>query len=178
MYAKFNLKIHFPPPYEQEIWQHGQGNTELIWREVHEFNWQRAFNNLNINERVSFFNKSILNIVSNFIPHETVTCDERDRPWINTRIKNLINDKKILYKKYLRSGKNTKVFEEFKLLQNKIVNLTNDSRDRYYTRISNKLNDAHIFPKANWSISKMFLNNKNTPIIPPLFYENRFVTDF
>ena len=24
----------------------------------------------------------------------------------------------------------------------------------------------------------MFLNNKKTPIIPPLFYENRFVTDF
>ena len=171
-------KFTFPLPYEREIWEHGQGNTELIWREVHEFNWQRAFNNLNINERVSFFNKSILNIVSNFIPHETVICDERDRPWINTRIKTLINDKKILYKKYLRSGKNTKVFEEFKLLQNKIVNLTNDSRDRYYTRISNKLNDSHIFPKANWSILKMFLNNKNTPIIPTLFYENRLVTDF
>ena len=24
----------------------------------------------------------------------------------------------------------------------------------------------------------MFLNNKKTPIIPPLFYKNRFVTDF
>ena len=93
-------------------------------------------------------------------------------------IKNLINDKKILYKKHLRSGKNTKVFEEFKLLQNKIVNLTNDSRDRYYTRISNKLNESHVFPKAYWSILKIFLNNKKPPIIPPLFYENRFVTDF
>ena len=98
-----------------------------------------------------------MNIVSNFIPHETLICDDRDPPWINTRIKNLINDKKILYKKYLRSGKNTKVFEEFKLLQNKIVNLTNDSRDRYYTRISNKLNDPHVSPKAYWSILKMFL---------------------
>ena len=81
-------------------------------------------------------------------------------------------------KKYLRSGKNTTVFEEFKLLQNKIVNLTNNSRDRYYTRISNKLNDFHISPKVYWSILKMFLNNKKTLIIPPLFYENRFVTDF
>ena len=81
-------------------------------------------------------------------------------------------------KKYLRSGKNTKVFEEFKLLQKKIVNLTNNSRDRYYTRISNKLNDFHISPKVYWSILKMFLNNKKTLIIPPLFYENRFVTDF
>ena len=24
----------------------------------------------------------------------------------------------------------------------------------------------------------MFLNNKKTPIIPPLFYENRLITDF
>ena len=112
-----------------------------------------------------------MNIVSNFIPHETVICDGKHPPWINTRIKNLINIKKILYKKYLRSGKNTKVFEEYKLLQNKIVNLTNDSRDMYYTRISNKLNDSHVSLKAYWSILKMFLNNKRTPIIPLLFYE-------
>ena len=127
---------------------YGQGYTELIRRAVHEFNWQRAFSNLNINERISFFNKTILNIVSHFIPHETVMCDARDPHWINALIKNLIDDKKIFYKKYLRSGKNTKVFEEFKLPQNKIVNLTNDSRDRYYTRISNKLNDSHVSSKA------------------------------
>ena len=107
-----------------------------------------------------------------------VICDDRDPPWKNTRIKNLINDKKVLYKRYLCSGKNTNVFEEFMPLQNKIVNLTNDLRDRYYTRISNKLNDSPVPPKAYWSILKMFLNNKKTPIILPLFYENRFITDF
>ena len=102
-----------------------------------------------------------MNTVQYFDPRETVTCGDRDPPWITTRIKNLINDKKILFKKYLRSGKNTKVFEEFKLLQNKIVHLTNHSRGRYYTRISNKLNDSHVSPKAYWSILKMFLNNEN-----------------
>ena len=75
-------------------------------------------------------------------------CDDRDPPWINTRIKNLTI--KTLYKKYLRGSKNTKIFEEFKLLQNKIVSLTNDSRDWYYTRISNKLNHPHVPPKAYW----------------------------
>ena len=78
--AKFNLKIHFPPPYEREIWYYGQRSTELVIRAVHEFNWQIAFSNLNINERVSFFNKTILNKVSNFILHETVTCEDRDPP--------------------------------------------------------------------------------------------------
>ena len=56
-YAKFNLKIHIPPPYEQGIWHYGQGN--IIRRAVHEFNWQRAFSNLNINKTVSFFNKTV-----------------------------------------------------------------------------------------------------------------------
>ena len=72
-----------------------------------------------------------------------------------------------------------KVFEEFKLLQNEVVtftvelcyNLMNDSKDRCYTRISNKLNDYHLSPKVYWSTFKMFLNNKKTLI------ENTFVTD-
>ena len=74
--------------------------------------------------------------------------------------------------------KNTKISGEFKLLQNEIVNLTKDSRARYYTRISNKINDSHVSPKAYWLILKMLWNNKKIPIIPPLFYENRFVIDF
>ena len=98
VYTKFDLEIHFPSPYQREIWDYGQGNAELIRRAVHEFNWQREFSNLNINERVSFFNKTIVNIVSNFIPHETVICDDRDPPWINNQIKSLIKDKKITLK--------------------------------------------------------------------------------
>ena len=95
-----------------------------------------------------FFNKTILKVISNFISHEPVICDDRDPPWINARIKYLINDKNIHYKKYLRREKYTKVIEEFKLLQKKIVNLTNDSRDRFYSRKSNKLNNFHVSPKS------------------------------
>ena len=71
-----------------------KGTTELTRTAVHEFNWQRAFSNLNIQERISFFNKTILNIALNFIPHETVICDDRDPPSINIQIKNLIYNKK------------------------------------------------------------------------------------
>ena len=102
-----------------------------------------------------------MNIESNFIPHEVVICDNRDPPWINARTRNVISNSKILCKKYLCSNKNTKVFEEFKLPQNKIVNLMINSRDRYYTRISNKLTDSHVFPKAFWSILKILLNSEN-----------------
>ena len=85
------MKNYFPQPYGQEIWNYGQGNTELIRRAVHEFNFQRAFSNLDINERGSFFNETIMNMVSNFIPHETIICDDKDPPGINTRRKKLIS---------------------------------------------------------------------------------------
>ena len=35
----------------------------------------------------------ILNIMSNFIPNEIVTMDDRDPPWINIKIKSLVENK-------------------------------------------------------------------------------------
>ena len=32
----------------------------------------------------------------------------------------------------------------------------NDWRDRYYTRISKRFNDSHVYPRAHWSILKTF----------------------
>ena len=42
--------------------------------------------------------KQLKYILSNFIPHETVTFDNIDPPWINSQVKQLIN-KKMLNKK-------------------------------------------------------------------------------
>ena len=39
---------------------------------------------------VSLFSRTIKNILSNYIPHETVICDDKDPPWINNKIKQLI----------------------------------------------------------------------------------------
>ena len=90
VYAKFNLKIHYPPPYEREVWHFQKADINLIRKAMNEFNWERAFFNLNINEMVSVFNTTIKNIMANFIPQETVICDDRDPPWINNRIKKII----------------------------------------------------------------------------------------
>ena len=32
--------------------------------------------------------------------------------------------------------------------------------------------------KVYWSLLKTFLSNKKIPIIPSLFYDNRFIADF
>ena len=44
--------------------------------------------------------------------------------------------------------------------------------------MSSRLPDPLTSPKTYWSILKTFLNNKKIPCIPPLFHENKFITDF
>ena len=93
VFTKFNLHILYPLPYLREIWHYRKGNTRLIRRAIKEFNWERAFSNTNVNEKVDIFNRTILNILSNFIPHETIVCNDKDPPWFNNRIKTLIQEK-------------------------------------------------------------------------------------
>ena len=42
--------------------------------------------NTSINEKVDIFNRTILNVLSNFIPHETIVYNDKDPPWFNNRI--------------------------------------------------------------------------------------------
>ena len=93
-YAKFNLKIHYPRPYECEIWHYQKANTDQIRKTIEQFSWDRSFKNLDVNEMVNHLS------LSNYITHEIIICDDRDPPCINNRVKELINEKKttILFK--------------------------------------------------------------------------------
>ena len=99
IFAKFNLEIVYLPPYVREVWHYKDANTELIRRAINEFNWQRVFLNTNVNEKVDIFNSTILNILSNFIPHEFLVCDDKDPPWFNKKVRALIKEENDAFKK-------------------------------------------------------------------------------
>ena len=70
------------------------------------FDWDRAFVNTNVNEKVFILNKTILNILSNFTPHET-WVDDKDLPWFTKKNKkNLTQGKNNVYKCYRNSKTN------------------------------------------------------------------------
>ena len=112
-FAKFNLKVHYPPLYEREVWHFKKVNTDHIKRAINGLPWKRSFGNLDINDKVHLFNKTIRNILSNFILHETITFDDRDPPWMNNRVKHLINGKNAIYKNYLKNNKSNQSFATF-----------------------------------------------------------------
>ena len=68
----------------------------------------------------SIFNKTIKNILSNYIPHKTIICDDKDPPWFNKNIKQLIQEKNNTCKSYILSDKNPQIFEKVKCLQNQL----------------------------------------------------------
>ena len=63
-------------------------------------------------------------------------------------------------------------------LQQRLPDLINDSMQKYFLRITQKLNTIQKSTKAYWALLKIFLNNSKIPFIPPLFHNKKFVTDF
>ena len=61
------------------------------------FDWEKVFSNISVNENVAIFNRTILNILNNFILHETTVCNDRDPPWFNDTIRLLIKEKTTTY---------------------------------------------------------------------------------
>ena len=76
------------------------------------FNWDRAFKNSNVNDMVDICTKTIYNILSNFIPHQTITIDDKDPPWFNTKIKSLLQEKNKIYKNVRKDRNNTQLLRK------------------------------------------------------------------
>ena len=121
---------------------------------------------------------TILNILNNYILHETTICDDKDPPWFNSRIKSLIEIKNKIHKNYQRYKSSSQLLSKLNLLQEQLHLLINRSKQNYYSGMASKLTNVQRNSKTYWSLLNRFLNNKKIPLIPPLFHENKFVTDF
>ena len=102
------------------------------------FEWDRAFVNTNVNEKVFILNKAVLNILSNFIPHETLTVDGKDSPWFAQKIKSLIQEKNNIYKSYRNSKNNNNIhyLKRLKAVQEDLHNANEVSKLNFYARIT------------------------------------------
>ena len=160
------MKIEYPLPHAREVWDYGKAQADLINCAIDQFDF---FLIKNINEQVILFNGTILNIFHNFIPNKMILCDDMDPPWMNEKIRHLINKKKAIFQKQKKS--NT---VDHAILSNITLELSNAVR---YEILAIKVNDPKIAPKTYWSILKTF-NGSKIPLIPPLFVNNEFVTDF
>ena len=85
VFARFILK--FVTTTEREIWHYEKVNADLCRRSISQLSWNNRFSNIRVTQKVHLFNQTIKSILSNFILHETIVCDDRDPLWINSKIK-------------------------------------------------------------------------------------------
>ena len=133
---------------------------------------------MNVNEQVQLFSKTIQNKTSNYIPHETITCDDSNPPWIFKKIKKLILHKNRASSVYSQDRNNTDLFNNFKSLQAHLKATIEESKQKFYSLLPHKLLDSKTSPKQYWSILKTFLNDKKIPCISPLLHNGKFIMDF
>ena len=93
-------------------------------------------------------------------------------------MKTLIQEKNATYKIYRHNKDNPDLIYRLQLLQERLNTSIESSKERYYARIANRLSNTQKSTKTYWPLLKIFLSNKKIPLIPPLFHENCFITDF
>ena len=83
-------------------------------------------------------------------------------------IKNKLKESAKLTKKYFKCGKK----------ESDLVQITALSKEKYIRQLSQKLADPSTEPKTYWKIINRFVNNKKTPMIPPLLVNNKIISNF
>ena len=131
------------------VWHFKHANSDEIKRAIDIFEWESALNYIDADGQVPVFNLTILNIVSNIIPNETITCDDQDPPSMNSFIKNVIHAKDNFCKKFVRKSNHVYHHCAFKNLQNHL----NQS-----IQIANKTMLTKLLKNCYWSFFKTLLN--------------------
>ena len=123
----------------REVWHYKDANIELIRRAINGFNWTRAFSNTSVNEKVNIFNNAVRNNLSNFIPHEILTCDDKDPAWFNSII---IEEKNNAFKVYRNNSSNIVLKTRLSSFQVRLNNSIECAKEKLYNETANKLSDT------------------------------------
>ena len=161
----------------REVWDYEKANTEKIKKAMSNFDWNKAFENLSVDEKVNFLNKTLLNIFRNYIPNKKIKCDYRQPPWM-TDIKRCLKERckltKFFYKNDQRIIDHDKVLEKSEECTKQIL----EAKKNYILKMTKKLADSNTSPKTYWAILNRLLYNKKIPTIPHLLADGKLVSDF
>ena len=93
IYGKVNISIPSPPSYKRRMWDYAKANKDEIRKCLSNIDWDSKFENLSVNDMVSEFTTTVLDILSRFIPNKIAICNDKDPLWITPEIKTAIKCK-------------------------------------------------------------------------------------
>ena len=154
-----NFQLPPPPSFERKIWHYDRANITLIRRCISCFPWSDVLNkNPDPNWQAETFTEILLNIMTNFIPNETITVKPRNPPWITKPIKTMLNKQSRLLKNFKKHGYKTDE-EDREECKKAIYN----SREMYLKHVGINLADPKNSKKAYWKIMNRVMNKCKAP---------------
>ena len=74
-YEKFDLNVVKPLLYGKVVWHYELTSSDCIQRAIANFDCEKTFHNVDVNKQ-----GTVVKVIRNFIPHETLTFDDRGQP--------------------------------------------------------------------------------------------------
>ena len=158
-FCKMNFKIPPPPKFIRKLWHFNRANLNSIKKAISDFPWETRLNSLySPNQQVCLLNKTILNIMSNFVPNEEKTIRPSEPPWFTNNVRRRLKKHNKIYKKFKING--FKDEDKLTLEQNKIeINkISHNTKEKYLVNEGFKLADPNTGQKTYWKIMNRFLN--------------------
>ena len=176
IHGTLNYSVPTPPPYQRKLWQYDKADITLIRNELKAVDWTEKFRDKNVNQMTETLNSIILSTADKYIPHKTVTINDKDAPWISNTIKNKIKRKHKIFKKW-RETNNDDDKIKYKRLQSDVHKITKEAKKTYIGQMSQKLTkpeNEHVF----WTAFNRLTNNKKITNIPPLDENGKMISNF
>ena len=82
----------------------------------------------------------------------------------------MIHEKNLFYKKCLKPNIQ-ETFQAFSQIQEQVRLAIEDSKKKYYEKLSNKISNDKLYGKCYWTILKRFFNGKKILCRPPILHE-------
>ena len=93
-------------------------------------------------------------------------------------VKTAIKHKYRVCKKYVSRGRQDDELDYMKMIRNETTHLIDRAKESYFEKLGKKLCDPSTGIKSYWMTIKKILNKSKTSVIPPLFVNGDFVTNF
>ena len=160
VYSTFNLNIHYPLSYQRLVWNYKKVDSANIRKALDSVNFERLFDQKDLNTQVITLNETILNVVRNYVPNKYITIDDKDPVWMNETIQSKIKTKNKLYKQYIDNGRFESDFALIETLITEINDLITSAKDLYYKTLQKNLNNPLLQGKQIGQLSKLFITTK------------------
>ena len=118
IHGKINLSIPSPPPHKRVVWDYSQAHMLAIKDKVINTPWQQMFQNQTPESCIDIFTFRFMCIIESNIPNKTVTVDDRDDPWIQPTLKNLIKKNRKIYSDCKKAERRPHAMKKSKLTNN------------------------------------------------------------